>query len=241
MIFKEEAVTRLDDFDAQGFITPTALLKVFENTANHHSSSVEDEDMLRQMQGLIWLLTEWRVEILEAPSKKDRLFVETWTLDCSGAIRQKRELRLSDGEGRVLAKAEATFALYDINDDRVIRLPGEMMDKYKPENTALFTSKLTRLKMPEVFTHELPMAVRRADLDFNLHVHNTTYLAYALELVPEELTRTRNISSFRVAYHRSVKYGDTVVLRGGEADGAWRVGVFVGEELCCALEFKGKE
>lgn len=236
MIFKEESFTRLDDFDSRGELTPTALLKVMENTSKHHSDSVEDDEILREMRGLNWLLTEWRVEILRTPVKGERLFTETWTLDCTGSVRQRRELRLSDGKGEALAKAEATFALYNMQENRVVRFDSGMMDKYKPEKEELFTDKLPRLTLPQSFSAEMPMAVRRTDLDFNRHVHNTAYLGYALELVPEELARTDAISAFRVVYHRSVKYGDEVTLRGGEYGGAWRVGIFADGELCCVTE-----
>ena len=46
MIFRETAVTRIDDFDAKGYMLPSALLKVLENAADHHSASVTDLSLI---------------------------------------------------------------------------------------------------------------------------------------------------------------------------------------------------
>ena len=67
MIFRETAVTRIDDFDAKGYMLPSALLKVLENAADHHSASVTDESVEGSMHGVAWILAEWRVEIIRTP------------------------------------------------------------------------------------------------------------------------------------------------------------------------------
>ena len=45
MIFREKAATRIDDFDAKGYMLPPAVLKVLENAADHHSAAVADESL----------------------------------------------------------------------------------------------------------------------------------------------------------------------------------------------------
>ena len=67
MIFREKAATRIDDFDAEGCMLLPAVLKVFENAADHHSAFVTDESVDGSMHGVAWILAEWRLEVVRTP------------------------------------------------------------------------------------------------------------------------------------------------------------------------------
>ena len=78
MIYREKAETRIDDFDADGYMLLPSVLKVLENAADHHSASVTDESVEGSMHGVAWILAEWRVEVIKLPSYRDTLVIETW-------------------------------------------------------------------------------------------------------------------------------------------------------------------
>ena len=56
------------------------------------------------------------------------------------------------------------------------------------------------------------------------------------EALPGELIKSRRVSSFRVIYHRSVKYGDPLTLRTKRTGSKWLTGMYVGGKLYCAVE-----
>ena len=107
MIYSEPVYPRVEDFDFHGQMTPSALLKVFENVSSHHAYQVGISVMERSLSGTAWLLTDWRVEILRTPTHKDQLLAETWLFQPHSSSRTSRELQLKDSAGAVLARASA--------------------------------------------------------------------------------------------------------------------------------------
>ena len=224
MIFRESVTTRIDDFGLHGCMRPAAILKLMENTANHHMTAVIGNVMDAEETGLTWMLTEWRVKILRTPTYKDSLQVETWILGNVPSARSDRMIRITDGNGEELVIAQAKLALFDLNRGRVVMLEEEHLKPYQPEDLRLFEDELPRFKLPEACRPEVPVAVRRSDVDFNGHVHNTVYLDYAMELLPDGF-HENEITSFRIVFRKSLKYGTPAAVKGREDESGWLAGI----------------
>ena len=233
MIYREKAAVRIDDFDSIGRLKPVALLKLLENAAGHHSEQAMDSIYDARANGVIWVLTEWRIEVLRAPTRLDELYVETWATSPAPVTRTKRELLVKDGSGRELVRTEAQFALYDLGKKRVTAIDAELISRYQPEDKYLFSDELPRFSMPDEYNAEATLTVRRSDVDYNGHVHNTAYLDFAAELLPDDMESFRRL---RIVYRRQLMRGDEVTLRAIEQCGAWRVGIYSGGKLCAGVE-----
>lgn len=236
MIYSEPVYPRMEDFDFHGQMTPSALLKVFENVSSHHARQVGISVMERSLSGIAWLLTDWRVEILRTPTHRDQLLAETWLFQSHSSSRTSRELQLKDSAGALLARASAKFALVDLKTNLVAKASPDEAARYQPEDHTAFPDRLPRLRVPAEFSCEKPLALRRSDIDYNGHVHNTAYLDLALELVPEELL-SEGIRSFRISYRRPLRYGDSVQLKGARANGGWVTAICCEDTLCAVAAF----
>lgn len=236
MIFRETAVTRIDDFDAKGYMLPSALLKVLENAADHHSASVTDESVEGSMHGVAWILAEWRVEIIRTPRYNDIINIETWISDGSAAAHSNREFLLSDEHGGVLVKAAAKLTLFDLKANRIIKTDRAVLERYQPEGRAVFSEKAHRLLPAESFEHEVQFPLRRSDMDYNGHVHNTAYLDFALDVLPKEAARSAEISGIRIAYKHPLHLGDHAKIRFCGKNGVWNICFFTDEALCAIVE-----
>lgn len=235
MIFTETVYPRVEDFDFHGQMTPSALLKAFENVSSHHAKQVGISVMERSINnGTAWMLTDWRVEILRTPTHKDKLLVETWLFRPNSSSRTSRELQMKDGAGNILARGSGRFALVDLRTNLVAKASPEEAERYQPEQKTVFDNRLPRLRAPSECSCEMPLALRRSDIDYNGHVHNTAYLDLALELVPDTLLE-EGIRSFRIVYRHPLKYGDAVQLRGGRANGGWVTSLYCGDTLCAIV------
>ncbi|MBP5451989.1 MAG: hypothetical protein J6Y16_07115, partial [Treponema sp.] len=60
--------------------------------------------------------------------------------------------------------------------------------------------------------------------DFNDHVHNLTYLDYALEGLPEEVFNKRDFKKLRISYKLAVKAGEEIVCKYAQTEG---------RHICC--------
>lgn len=240
MIFKEKVITRIDDFDKNGYFLLPSLLKVLENTADHHSAAVADESVDRSMNGIAWILAEWRVEIVKTPKYSDSLFAETWISEGALAAHSNREFLISDENGNIFVKAAAKLTLFDLKANRIIKTNRAVLEKYFPERTTVFNEKARRLAPAESYPYEREFALRRSDIDYNGHVHNTEYLSFSQEVLPEEAVQSSAVSSFRIAYKQPLHYGDRVVIRSGCNDGVWNICISNDDSVCTIVEIKSR-
>lgn len=235
MIYSERVVTRLDDFDCSGRLKPSSALKLFENCADHHSDAVRDGEMKSLMHNAEWILTEWYLEISRLPMRGEALFAETWIRGKGPCVRCEREFALKSGDGEVLVTGQTMLSLLDVDAGRVVRISEALMNKYVPEDCGMFDMRPAKLKLPERFDSSVPFALRRSDLDYNRHVHNTAYLDFSTELIPDGMLR-RDPLSIRLNYRRALKEGDSPVARVVCDSGLFTVAIFSSDELCTLCE-----
>lgn len=234
MIFCEKLITQADDFDVNGKMLPNAILTFFENAANHHSAFVNDD--IGSANGISWILTEWRVEICQTPRENDELSIKTWTTGAISHFKADRELLMLDSNENVLVKAEAKLALLDVKKGKPVVISAEKMEKYVPETKKVFDCELPSLKSCAAFDECIPIHLRRSDIDFNGHVHNTKYMDFALEAIPEEVYAQNEYSSFRIVYKHALTLEDETRITQTKTDMGYTMCIYSEEKLCCIVE-----
>ena len=238
MFFEETVRPRVSDADRGGRLSCEALLRLLEDVGTHHSAAVSDGVIENRGDGIIWVLVEWRLKILRRPADRETLTVATWAMGQAPSAFIRRGYTVTDGEGREVLLAEGKFALFNSETGRPVRIDESMFAAYRPEERDVFASPAPKLRPLAAYRAETPFALRRDDIDFNGHVHNTRYVTFALEALPRSLWEEGEIESFRLVYTRPVREGDGVTLKYGEKDGKHIVGVYVGDVPHALAEFR---
>ena len=101
----------------------------------------------------------------------------------------------------------------------------------------MFASAAPRLRAPDTFDGEKTLPLRRSDIDFNGHVHNTKYLDFALEALPDTVPRDA-FTGFRMVYPKAVKDVEAVTLKYTLTDTGPFVCVYSGDTLCTLIRFE---
>lgn len=237
MIFKDKSVTRLDDFGSDGRMKLSSVLKLFENAADHHKDAVTDDEMKAEMGRSEWILTQWDVKLERLPRRSEKLFVDTWIVGKGPAVRADREFVMRNAEGDVLAQGETKLSLFDVETQRIVRVSEVIIDKYGPETEKLWEKKLPKLKEPEQFDLTGVVPLRRSDLDYNHHLHNTTYLDLATEFVPADVLKCEP-KGFRVQYKHQLKSGDLATVKISHDGDIWSSAIYSGDTLCTLCEIQ---
>ena len=86
--------------------------------------------------------------------------------------------------------------------------------------------KLEKIPIPENFSFQKEIVLRRSDIDFNNHVHNLFYLDFALEALPDEVYKNEQFSSIRITYKNAITEGEQVVARYAKLDAKHIVCIF---------------
>lgn len=203
----------LEDFKKNKDMKLSSILKILENSGNKHSDLAGDNIISGSNSGKAWILTDWMLEIISYPKYGDKIVAKTWSEPVNHPLISTRDFELFCN-GQLCVKGTTKWIQLDLTTNRPCKLDQALIEKYNPEDKPEFPdAKLPRLITPETFTNEAKIQIRREDIDFNDHVHNLTYLDYALEALPKEIYDARDFRSIRISYKIAAKEGENIICK----------------------------
>ena len=235
MYFTEAYEPRLSDYNAAGNLSIEAILQILENAGTRHTMMVYDKVA---DSGVAWVLVDWRVEIGRRPKQFQKLHIKTWVHGRAPASTAYRDFIVMDDKERELLRAQAKFALVDIKAKRMTRISAELFGSYGPENDTAFDSDAPRLQEPEAFDTTQPVLLRRSDIDYNGHVHNTRYVDFALDALPEDDFKADGFTRLHVVYRSAVQPSSEVEIKRAATDGGYAFCLYADGKLCTMIELQ---
>ena len=230
MIVDFEYTPLLEDFAPDGTLLPGSILKILENSGNKHSDLAGDNILKGSSNGIAWILTDWLLEITAYPKYGDKLMARTWSETVRQPLACMRDFELYCN-GEIVAKGLTKWVLVDLNTNRPLKVSPELIEKYQPEEKFVFGDlKMPKITLPaaNTFTGETKITLRRSDIDFNNHVHNLTYLDFAMEALPAEVYQKQRAAfkNVRISYKSGVKAGENIVCRYTEQESKHIICIF---------------
>ena len=210
MFVEHEFYIGLSDVNINKELVNSNLLRNLENIAGMHSEMAgfgfTDIEKTRRS----WVLLAWKVEVKKRPLINDTLKIKTWSR-CIEKIYAYRDFEIRDQYDDIIAIASSKWLFIDIDAEKFIKIPEEVIKSYKQEDIQVFEEKdLGRLKEPSSCINKIDFKITRNMIDVNKHLHNTYYLDIAKEALPEEIALTREFDNFEIMYKKEIKLGDTV-------------------------------
>ena len=234
MYYKEIYQPRISDYDRNGKLYYESILQILETAGSHHSDTVGDSVIEGSQCGIAWILTEWRVQILRRTDSKEKLQITTWVRGKAPASTVFRDFILTDENGNEVIRAEAKFALLDLSAGRLTRISEELFASYQPEDKTVFDTAVPRLRAPTEFDSEQTITLRRSDIDFNGHVHNTRYVDLAMEALPNAIFASDDFSELHILYYKPVIEHSAVKAQ-YHFDGSSHLVTVYADNACCSL------
>lgn len=205
-------IPRPSDYNRNGNLSYEAILQVLETAENDHSRSAGDSITDANKNGIAWFLTEWQVKILRRPRNGECLNITTWVRSKAPASTAFRDFIISDNDDIEVIRAEAKFALSDLKTSKLTRISEELFASYQPEDKEIFEFS-QRLRTPTEYSVETELKLRRSDIDFNGHVHNTRYIDFALQALPMDSFDRDSFTKIRISYKKPVTENNTVTMK----------------------------
>lgn len=209
------------EVDAFGTLAVPALSGYLSEAAGLHASELGVGLDALMARGLTWVLVRQRIENPVPVALGDTIEIETWPagIDRLAAI---REFVVRRGDEEV-ARATTHWFVLDLATRKPVR-PADVLDPRFPRAAPPPRVALTPGKLPELraWDFQKRFHVRYSDIDVNLHVTNTSYVAWAMEVVPRELWRSSRLASVEVQFLAETHHGAAVLSRLAPAgDGAY--------------------
>ena len=187
MIIDFEYQPVLEDYKKNGDMKLGSILKILENSGNKHSDWAGDAILEGSNSGVAWVLTDWMLELIKYPKYGDKILARTWSEPVKQPLVCTRDFEMYCN-GELTVKGTTKWIRLDLTTGRPCKVTEDIIAKYQPEDKYTFAeARLPRLAVPEAFSNEIALPIRRSDIDFNDHVHNLTYLDYALEVLPADV------------------------------------------------------
>lgn len=205
MIYEEKFKTALKDIDKNNLIKNRAILEILENIGAYHSDLVKYGANEIETNRSAWVLLDWKLKVIKRPKYGQTLDVRTWGRNVNKFFTY-RDFEIYDESGELCVIATSKWTLVNIDNKKLVRLDGEVMDRYKIEEKSVFNEKnLDKIKLPDEFLSSIDYEVIRKDIDINRHMHNLYYLDLAYEAMPEEVYEQRPFDNVRINYKKEIK------------------------------------
>lgn len=181
--------------------------------------------------GVFWILSGWRLELLDRPPWRAKITVETWPRAMDGFL-SDRDFLIYHG-GTLAARATSRWLLVSTATGKATRVTDTVRDAYAydMDSRVLFEEPLpSNGKTPAGTPAAFSTVIGRRDIDTNHHVNNIHYLDYALEALPEEVFSNLP-STMEITFRRQILLGTPIrCLYSRTEDGKHQVEIQSGEE-----------
>ncbi|GAB4317736.1 MAG: thioesterase [Candidatus Sumerlaeia bacterium] len=203
---------RIFESDAGERLTVPALCNYFQEAASCHAFELGlDVQRLIADHRITWVLSRFHMQVYRRPAWRERVCVETWPSDYSRLL-ARREFRLLNDRGDLLAAATSSWVLIDLERRRPIRLPRYVIEKLPPPAERAMeepTGSVPGAKTGGAGRREF--SVRFSDLDINRHVNHVAYISWAVETTPVELQRQGELRELSAEFLDEAHLGESVI------------------------------
>lgn len=211
-IYTKSFSVNFSDIGENNELTNKGILRLMQEIAGMHSSSVGYGLNDTPKTGLAWLILNWKLKVFSRPKWGANLTVNTWSR-CKNALFCYRDLEIYDDENNLVAVATSKWILFDVNKQTICKIPIGVKNAFPDANKSVFNGKFNeKLREPENSELALEYKIQRRDIDTNHHVNNLNYLDYAYEALPEDIFINNNFSNVEIMYKHEAKLGDTLLL-----------------------------
>lgn len=192
-------------------LTNKALLGFFEDTAGVHSSKIGYGLLDIEKTNFTWFLISLKVKVIKRLSYGENIKTTTWT-NGKNKLYAFRDYVATDELGEKVAIASSRWIPINCKDGSIMKLSDEVFNKYEPEDVWNFEDEKTyKLREPACYTKTKEYTVTKAMIDMNNHVHNTYYLNFIYEILPEEL-QNQEFDELEILYKNQIFYNEKIKI-----------------------------
>jgi acyl-ACP thioesterase len=206
------------DVGNTGVLKPQVVFQFFQESAGKHATHLGVGYAALQTQGLIWVLSRVKVEIIALPAWGDEVTLVTWPKGVERLF-ALRDFRLVGRNGEEMVRGTSCWLLVDVERLRPRRI--ESLNRTFPLNDRehALSESLDKIAVPPGLARKYSRRVMTSDLDVNNHVNNTEYVRWIADCVEGDSGTQQLIRTMQINYLEEAKLADTLEFLAGSPDG----------------------
>ncbi|MEG0961984.1 MAG: thioesterase [Lachnospiraceae bacterium] len=196
---------RYSEVNKEGKITLNSVLNYFQDCSFFHSEDIGIGIKYLEQEQKAWVLNAWQVQVKRYPGYGEGVTISTWPYSFKGFL-GGRNFTMKTQEGEMLAYANSTWTLLDLQTMHPTRLLPKMKEVYQLSKELPMEQRARKILLPKEMKAEESFSVHHDHIDTNQHVNNGRYVGMAQEYLPE----TFEIGRMRAEYKKAAVYGDII-------------------------------
>ncbi|MEX2805453.1 acyl-ACP thioesterase domain-containing protein [Streptococcus sp. H31] len=211
LLYRENYQVPFYESDVNQNIKLPALLSLALHVSGKQSLSLGvSDDFIFQRYHLVWIITEYELEIERLPKYAEKIVIETEAL-AYNKLFCYRDFYIYAEDGRKIMTIHSTFVLMDYQTRKVHPVIEEIVTVYGSEKVKKMWRgpKYNPLEAAE----ETLYRVRYFDLDLNGHVNNSKYLEWMYDVMEVDFLRQHIPQKVNLKFVKEVHYGNDILSR----------------------------
>jgi len=172
--FEKSYELRYFEMNRHGEASPTAILKLLEETAAEHCYEIENCLYSLERKNIGWVLLSGAIDMIRYPKYKERIFIRTWVSKYT-LVRGYRENLIFDEYGNLIGKAKGIWAFYDVMNRKPVPVFEDIKTKWGINSEVSDEVEFDKIKIIENDLPWLEFNIYKSDIDNNNHVNNIRY------------------------------------------------------------------
>ena len=219
--------------DSDGKLKLYSALQMMQDCSEMWIDSEQGVKDYFEKENMAQLLASRQVEVIRRPSFKEELTVTTSVYGMKSMF-GFRNTFIYDAEGLPCYRTWSMGAFVDKATGKLKKVDDQTISTMLLEPKLDMNYKDRRIILPkEGGTVLAPVAVQRADIDYNKHVNNANYIRMAMELLPDGF----EVKGLRVEYRVPARLNDQLVPTVYQQDELFIVALNIGNDVSTIIEF----
>lgn len=214
-------------------VRPSSMMTFLEETAAEHCADVGRDIFTLLENGGGWVLAGGGMRMKKYPRYGETIRIETW-ISSWKRFTGFREYRLYAEDGSILGEAGSRWVFWDISTRKPMAIPPIFLDHWHVCPDSPYRRIFPASGTPSFFTkgeeqtdhsalpaESVQLEVRRGDVDLYGHLHNTTYLDWLMEAVPESLWSDAIPMDLSIQFFGEARLGESVIFNSTVSENGW--------------------
>ncbi len=210
-MLEESFTIRYSEISPEGYL-PVWVLQGYlmeSASADAHNLSFGMEEFAKD--GINWVVARLQLNILKRVTSRQTLKIKTWHCR-SDKFQSIREFLVYDEQGIKVASGVSWWLIIDLTTRKIVRIPQSLIDangKTPPSQTEAKVYRNPSFEGQNPL-YQTTVIARREDIDTNSHVNNMHFTAWALEALPQEFCKGKELKGLFVNFKNEMLVGDIV-------------------------------
>jgi len=216
LVYQEKKRVACYESDSTEKMLPTTAMNYFQEASTNQGNQLGLGGDYLKANNLAWFLVKYVIQFNDYPRYQDEVTVTTRATGMDKFCATRR-FTIEDASGAERVIADTQWLLINRDTEKMERIDEHPeMDAYQCfEKGQPIFKKIAKINQIDL---EKSFSVRFLDIDFNKHVNHVKYLAWAIEVLPLEVVKTKQLSEAKMVYKAQCFYGDQIRALGEQLE-----------------------